>query len=580
MPDSDPASDFPNAISPEKQVERDLQIAASVFERSHDAIIISDQDNRIIDVNPAFTRITGYTRADVLGRNPAMLSSGRHCDKFYQAMWRDITERGHWRGEIWNRRKDGEEYPELLSITRVVLDDDGRWHHVAVFSDLTVLKNHAAELYQAAHYDPLTGLPNNRLLMERLQHAIGHADRTGRQLAVCVLDLDGFKRINDEFGSAAGDRALSQMAERLKLTLRGDDLVARMGGDEFILLLQEVENESVYERILDTISEPLSIGPATVSLSASLGITLYPRDHSDADRLLRHADQAMYAAKEEGRHTYRFFDPARDADRQKRREQLDELQEALKHQQFVLYFQPQVRMADQVVTGFEALIRWRHPQRGLLPPGAFLPFLEGSQLEIPVGDWVLAEALATVTRWHAAGHGVGVSINISADHLLSPGFIDHLQQQLARYPALAPAAVTLEVLESTALDDMQRARQVINDCRQLGVKVALDDFGTGFSSLTYLQALPIDLIKVDQSFVRNMLTDPDDLAIVESVIFLSQRFNRPVLAEGVETQDHARALKRMGCDYIQGYGVARPMPADQVLPWLGNWQPDAGQDSR
>ena len=579
-----PYSVFPDDQSElshrDPKLKRDLRIAASVFERSHDAIIISDRYNRIIDVNPAFTRITGYHRAEVVGRNPSMLSSGRHCAKFYQAMWRDISERGHWRGEIWNRRKDGEEYPELLSITRVVLDDDDQWHHVAVFSDLTVLKNHAAELYQAAHYDPLTGLPNNRLLMERLQHAIGHADRTRLQLAVCVLDLDGFKRINDEFGSAAGDRALSQMAERLKLALRGDDLVARMGGDEFVLLLQEVENETVYERILDCISEPLSIGPATVSLSASLGITLYPRDHSDADRLLRHADQAMYAAKEEGRQTYRFFDPARDADRQKRREQLDELQEALKHQQFVLHFQPQVRMADQRITGFEALIRWQHPERGLLAPGLFLPFLEGSQLEIPVGNWVLAEALATVTGWHGQGQPLDISINISADHLLSTGFVDHLRQLLAQHPTLAPETVTLEVLESTALDDMQRARQVISACRELGVKVALDDFGTGFSSLTYLQALPIDLIKIDQSFVRNMLSDPDDLAIVESVIFLSQRFNRPVLAEGVETMAHAEALKAMGCDFIQGYGVARPMPAEQVMPWLAAWPPMVSQDSR
>ncbi|MDX1635660.1 MAG: EAL domain-containing protein [Marinobacter sp.] len=565
---------------PESNIERDLRIAASVFERSHDAIIISDQDNRIIDVNPAFTQITGYKRGEVLGRNPSMLSSGRHCSKFYDAMWRDINERGHWRGEIWNRRKDGEEYPELLSITRVALNEPGQWHHVAVFSDLTVLKNHAAELYQAAHYDPLTGLPNNRLLMERLTHAIGHADRTRRQLAVCVLDLDGFKRINDEFGSAAGDRVISQMAERLKLALRGDDLVARMGGDEFILLLQDVANETVYERILDTISEPLSIGPATVSLSASLGITLYPRDRSDADRLLRHADQAMYAAKEEGRQTYRFFDPARDADRQKRREQLNELQEALRQQQFVLYFQPQVRMADQQVTGFEALIRWQHPQRGLLAPGAFLPFLEGSQLEIPVGEWVLQEALATVVRWQEKGVAVGISINISADHLLSAGFADQLRLALARHPGLAPERVTLEVLESTALDDMQRARQVINACRELGVRVALDDFGTGFSSLTYLQALPIDLIKIDQSFVRNMLADSDDLAIVESVIFLSQRFNRPVLAEGVETMAHAEALKTLGCDFIQGYGVARPMPGDQVMPWLAGWPPAAAQNSR
>ena len=389
---------------------------------------------------------------------------------------------------------------------------------------------------------------------------------------MCLVDLDGFKRLNDEFGTSAGDRALNVIAERLKLTLRSGDVVARVGGDEFALVLQDVQDDSVYERILTTVNEPLSIGPATETVTASIGVTIYPSDRSDADRLLRHADQAMYAAKEEGPQTYRFFDPMRDADRQKRREQLDELQRALDNGEFRLFYQPQVDLRDDEVTGFEALIRWQHPQRGLLSPAAFLPHVEGSDLEIPIGQWVIASALDWLEGILGDGHQTSVSINVSAAQLLEPGFPELMKQHLMARPEIDPARITLEILESTALDDMQRARGVIDECRALGISIALDDFGTGFSSLTYLRVLPADLIKVDQSFIRNMLENPEDLAIVESVIFLSQRFARPVLAEGVETMEHADLLRRLGCNYIQGYGIARPLPEAEVLPWLAQWR--------
>ncbi|MET4025644.1 diguanylate cyclase (GGDEF)-like protein/PAS domain S-box-containing protein [Marinobacter sp. MBR-99] len=559
-------------ISDRKNSERGLRIAASVFDRSHEAIVITDHFNRIIDVNPAFSRITGYSRPEVLGLNPSILSSGRHSQEYYQSMWTSIEKTDHWRGEIWNRRKNGEEYIELLSISRVHLEEPGRYFHVAAFSDITALKNHAKELDRAANYDDLTGLPNRQLLEERLRSAKAHADRQKHSLAICYLDLDGFKTINDEFGHDIGDQALKTIAERLTSTLRSGDTVARIGGDEFVLLLQSDNSDSVYSRILAAVNEPLQADSNDLQITSSLGVTLYPEDHTDAEGLIRHADQAMYAAKEKGRNQFHIFDPGLDAHRRQRRHQLMQISHALENEEFELYFQPQLRMADGQVIGFEALIRWNHPEKGLIAPGQFLPAVANSHLEIPLGQWVLKEAIHQMNLWHEADESLAVSINISAPHLMDRSFADYLESYLHSHPDVRPEQITLEVLESTALEDTKRASNVLARCQSLGLQVALDDFGTGFSSLTYLRTLPVDVIKIDQSFVRNMLTDANDRAIVESVIFIAQRFDHPVLAEGVETMEHARALKDMGCNLIQGYGIARPMPATKVLPWLEQWR--------
>lgn len=561
-----------NNISDRKHSERGLRIAASVFDRSHEAIIISDHNNRILDVNPAFSRITGYSREEVLGLNPAILSSGRHSKEYYQSMWRSIEKTDHWRGEIWNRRKNGEEFIELLSISRVHLEEPGQYYHVAAFSDITTLKNHARELDRAANYDDLTGLPNRQLLEERLRSACNHAERHGRRLSVCCLDLDGFKVVNNRLGQDAGDQVLRTLAERLTHTLRSGDTVARVGGDEFILLLQSDDSNAVYHRILSVIGEPIAVGGEQVTLTASLGATRYPEDQADAEGLIRHADQAMYSAKEKGRNQFHFFDPDLDQHRQKRRQQLMELTRALENQEFELFFQPQVRMSDYSLAGFEALIRWNRPESGLVSPGEFLPYVENSHLEVPLGQWVLKEAIHQLNTWQQAGEDLTVSINITARHLLDRSFADYLESYLHSHPELDPARVTLEVLESTALEDTKQANHVLTRCRSLGLQVALDDFGTGFSSLSYLRTLPIDLIKIDQSFVRSMMDSPSDKAIVESVIFLAQRFEHPVLAEGVETGEQARALARMGCNQIQGYGIAPPIPASEVLEWASGWR--------
>lgn len=572
-----------NNISDRKNSERGLRIAASVFDRSHEAVLITDHNNRILDVNPAFSRITGYSRNEVLGLNPSILSSGRHTPEYYQSMWHTIERTDHWRGEIWNRRKNGEEYAELLSISRVHLDHPGQFYHVAAFSDITALKNHAKELNRAANYDVLTGLPNRQLLEERLRTARSHADRLRRGLSVCYLDLDGFHTINERFGHAAGDEALKSLAERLTRTLRSGDIIARIGGDEFVMLLHSDATDQVFQRILATVGDTLTLRGESVTLTGSLGVTRYPDDNSDAEGLIRHADQAMYSAKEKGRNQIHFFDPRLDEHRRKRRSQLMDITRALENEEFELYFQPQVHLPDGAITGFEALIRWNHPELGLLAPGSFLPAVENSHLEVPLGQWVVKEAIHQLNRWREAGTTLSVSINISAQHLMDRSFADFIETYLRLHPDLDPGLITLEVLESTALEDTQRASNVLSRCRCLGLRVALDDFGTGFSSLTYLRTLPVDMIKIDQSFVFNMLEDASDRAIVESVIFLAQRFAHPVLAEGVETMDHAHALQHMGCNFVQGYGIARPMPAGDVLDWARQWQQvrdEEGADSQ
>ncbi|MBK1721270.1 EAL domain-containing protein [Thiocystis violacea] len=567
-------------ITERKQAEDKLRLAASVFEHSSEAILVTDAENRIIDTNHAFSATTGYERASVLGKDPNILASGRHDAAFYRAMWDAITHTGSWRGEIWNRRKDGEIYAELLAISTVRSADDSVQNYIGVFSDISAFKAHEAELDRIANYDPLTALPNRRLLSDRLEQALAGIRRSGRLMAVCYLDLDDFKPINDHYGHEVGDQVLIGIANRLRQLLRAQDTVARLGGDEFVLLFNDLarseDSHALLERVLATVTRPIILNGVTHRVSASIGVALSPPDVNNADSLLRHADQAMYRAKDAGGNRSHFYDAEQDRLIQDRRLKLQHLEAALNGQELVLYYQPKVDMVSRKVIGVEALIRWPHPDGGLLLPAAFLPIVEGSDLEIAIGEWVIAAALTQMASWQRQGLNVSVSVNIAAGHLLQPSFAQRLERLLAAHPECDPGRLELEILETSALSDIARASQTLKACRALGVRFALDDFGTGYSSLAYFRRLPIDVLKIDQSFVRDMLDDPEDIEIVESVVRLALAFDRSVIAEGVETPEHGALLNSLGCRLGQGFGIARPMLADAIPAWVSTW-PEQGE---
>ncbi len=569
-------------VSERRELELALREAQLVFERSDEGIMVADARLRITRVNPAFCAITGYRPEEVIGHTPKLLSSGRHERSFYAAMWTALTQKGRWRGEIWNRRKNGEVYAEMLSINAVRDPHSGSvQHYVAVFTDISLLKQHAEEMQRLLHYDPLTGVPNRRLLTDRLQQGIVRAQRSGRALAVCLLDLDGFRHVNERHGEDLGNRLLVAVAEQLQQVLRPEDTLARLGGDEFVLMLSELssteEATQLLDLVLDALSRPCEVDGWKLQIGASIGVSLYPDDPSDPDTLLRHADQAMVQAKQAGRHRYQLFDPAAERRAQVQRELLQRLRDALTQGEFRLHYQPKVALADGRWIGVEALIRWQDSQRGLVPPGQFLPQIAGSAFEHELGDWVLDEAWRQAAAWQAEGLGLVVGINLGAHQLLAPGFIERLRERLARHPELPPACIELEVLESAAIHDLEQAIEVMARCRELGLRFALDDFGTGYSSLTYLRRLPVDTLKIDQSFVLQMLDRDDDRSIVAGVVGLARGFGLHVVAEGVESLALAQALRELGCEAAQGYGIARPMPAEALLAWRAGWRGLAGR---
>ncbi len=564
-------------VTERKKAEESIQ-AASVFTFAREGIMITQANGNILNVNEAFTHITGYSREEVLGKNSSLLGSGRQGQEFYAAMWADLIHKGHWYGELWNRRKNGELYVEALTITAVRGADGMIQHYVALFSDVTAIREHQSALEHMAHFDALTKLPNRLLLSDRMRQGLAQADRRGLTLALAYLDLDGFKAVNDQHGHEAGDQLLITLAERMKQTLREGDTLARLGGDEFVAIMGDLNDVEacvpMLNRLLSAAAQPVLVGELSLQVAASIGVTFYPQLQAiEADQLLRQADQAMYQAKLAGKGRFHVFDALQDSSMRVHHESLERIRLALRDGEFVLFYQPKVNMRTGRVMGAEALIRWQHPLRGLLAPGLFLPVIEDHPLAVAMGEWVIATALTQIEDWRSFGLDIPVSVNIGARQLQQANFVERLRTLLAGHPTVRPSWLELEILETTALEDITQISQLIESCAQLGVSFALDDFGTGYSSLTYLKRLPVTTLKIDQSFVRDMLQDPDDLAILQGVIGLASAFKRQVIAEGVETVAHGSLLLRLGCDLAQGYGIARPMPAMEMPAWAAAWQP-------
>ncbi len=569
------------------QERRDAQerqlMSVNLFRHLHEGMLVTDPELRVLDVNPAYSEIVGVQPEDLLGTVPSLLRPTADepvAREQRAAMWAALHSEGRWRGELVERC--GGELRTLQATISAVRGSAGELrYHVVVIADVTEQRAQRAQLERQALYDELTRLPNRAHLTQLLDDAMRAADRDGYLLVVCYLDLDRFKPVNDKFGHAAGDRLLSMLAGRLRSALRSrqdwTDSAARLGGDEFVLLLRAgtlEEARLAVERVLRVVGQPYLLDPRQdpVQVTASMGATVYPIDRSDADTLLRHADHAMYQAKQSGRNGWLFFDPEHRRRTEERVMAIGRVQEALDQREFALFYQPKVDMRSGRVLGFEALLRWEHPQQGLIAPLQFLPLIENTGLSSRIGDWVIAQALEHLTQWVLGGLDIAVSVNVSARHLQEPDFAQRLSELLARQGEPLARRLEIEMLESAAHADIEATSALLARCRALGVRFALDDFGTGYSTLTYLKRLPVDVLKIDRSFVHHMLDDPQDRAIVEGVVGLARTFGCTVVAEGVESPAQARALLELGCDVGQGNGIAAPMPPEQVAGWVQDYR--------
>jgi diguanylate cyclase (GGDEF)-like protein/PAS domain S-box-containing protein len=559
-------------ITARKSAEERLLLWAKLLEGSTQAITITDAYNHILMVNRAFTEVTGYTLEEVRGKNPRLLKSGRHDLAFYREMWMALKEIGHWQGEIWNRRKNGEVYPEWLSISTVRNPQGNLTHYIGIFSDITERRAADERIHYLAHYDSLTGLPNRALLNARLEQVIAAAHRCGRHAAVLFLDLDRFKNINDSLGHPIGDLLLQAVGARLKGDLRESDIASRIGGDEFIIVLPDLgaaEDAAVAARhLFDTLSKPFSISGHELSVTASIGISVFPQHGQDVESLIKNADAALYHAKNTGRNNYQFYTEDMNARALEILALENELRRALRREEFVLYYQPQADIHSGQIVGAEALIRWQHPDRGLVGPNTFIPLAEERGLIVPLGNWVLYSACQQNRRWQTeVSRAIPVAVNISALQFRQREFLGKVTDVL-RETGLDPCYLELELTESILMHDAEAAIAMVRALKAMGVKLSIDDFGTGYSSLSYLQRFPIDRLKIDGSFVRDMTTHPDAAAITQITISLAKSLNLKVIAEGVKTLEQVELLRAQGCDEVQGYYLSRPLPADEFTQLL------------
>lgn len=546
------------------------------YRRAVDAAAIfseTDLSGRITHVNEQFCAVSGYSREELLGQNHRMLNSGMHAAEFFVDMWRTIALGRIWKGEICNRAKDGSLYWVESTMVPVIDTATGRVErYLSIRFDISEKRQLLHSLQWRVGHDVLTGLPNRAFLSDRLDQALEFSRQESIALAVCMLDLDGFKAVNDGYGHATGDLLLVEVAKRLRNIVRGEDVVARLGGDEFVLVLRYVHDlaqlRAALNRVLGAISAPYSLHGKDINVFASIGVTLFPHDNEDAGTLLRHADQAMYVAKQSGRKRFHLFDVIRDREVKATHETVERVRQALDTDELRLQFQPKVNMRHGRVVGFQAVLRWEHPQNGLVAAREFLPQVEETDLIIDIGEWVIDQVLAQLDQWYQAGHDWPVSINIAARHFQRADFVERLKNLLARHAQVAPQRLDLEIVESVAVENIQHVSTCLQACQALGVQFSLGDFGTGYSSLSYLKRLRTETIKIDKSFVRDILHDGDDLALTTAVIGLARAFGRQVIAEGLESIEHGELLLQLGCEVAQGDFIAQPMPAADVPGWV------------
>gem|GEM_PF-5037436 len=562
-----------------RETLQDLSHAQSIFENTQDGIVITTADGTIVKANPAVCRITGYPMDEIIGNNPRMFSSGRQSLEFYVAMWHQLLKTGHWSGEIWNKRSNGEIYAQRQSISAIRDEADNVLFFVAVFTDMSDIKELEGELERIALYDPVTGLPNRVLLNECLSEAIRNVKANNCWGAVFFFDLDGFKDINDRFGHEFGDKLLNTVARRLSSQFRAKDALARIGGDEFVGVVADYETlhdyRSLAERVLAEMCKPVNLDGESITLSASLGVAAFSADsNTSPDQLLRQSDSAMYQSKLEGKNRYTLFNPKTEIEITAFNNKINELSQAIDNGELEFHYQPKVDVISGCVHSAEALVRWNHPQDGLRYPGSFLDATDNIGVSLKLDTWALESAFKTASAWRGLDLEIPISVNIDPRNLTSNWLFDTLKRLLAEHPTIAPSMLDIEVLENATAIGNVSAADAIRQCQQLGVSFSIDDFGTGYSTLTHLRRLPADHVKIDQSFVRAAIDSLDDLAIVDAVLGLAGALNREVIAEGVETKDHQNLLISLGTSVLQGYSLARPMPLGNFMNWATKFQPD------
>jgi diguanylate cyclase (GGDEF)-like protein/PAS domain S-box-containing protein len=555
-------------ITAKYQQEAELRLAERVFAHASEALMVTDQDGIIINVNQAFTQITGYLREEAIGQTPRILKSGRHDVGFYKALWATVAESGHWEGEIWDRRKNGQVYPKWLSIT-VMRDAAGHVvNYIGSFSDITERKAAQEKIQYLAHHDPLTSLPNRLLLRDRFNHVMEQVRRSGRCIAFMFLDLDHFKRINDSLGHRVGDQLLIEVVKRLRSTLRESDTLSRQGGDEFILIVDDIGSRDIAAQVADKIiaalGEPFRIGEHLLTTSASIGIVLAPEDGSDFDLLMQKADTAMYASKERGRGTWCFFHPSMDELARRRLDLANSLRRALQGDEFHLLYQPQIYADSGRVFGAEALLRWQPAGGKLVSPAEFIPVAEEIGVILPLGEWVIERACEQARRWRDAGLPCRIAVNVSGVQLYRADIVA-VVQRAANHAGISPELIQIELTESTLIDDSILVQDVIGALKGIGATVAIDDFGTGYSSLAYLKRFRVDKLKIDRSFITDACSNEESAAMSRAVISIAQSLNMRAIAEGVETVDQLNFLRAAGCNEIQGFYYSRPLAAADFL---------------